>query len=586
MAAISPFNFLAAFDKSQAPELISPEQTMPAFEDALASMLGSRAASANDTGPAPTVVAPELTPGPPAAPRALLGAPIAPPLTPLTPLSPLLGPPIAPPLTPLTPLTPLSPPLESVPRADGSEDAAEAEPLVAATPVDASPRFPSCDEPRDGEPAEDESLLVNPQACFVTLPWLPPADRDSFPELASAPAPPVAHANAETASFAGPRVKTEPRAETAHAPESVRRSTLRFPPPPEAMHEAVRELGHRKPTSLTRATQPGEAEARPAEKPAHAVEKAATPTSTNQTAPQNAARQPVELGFVVAPTSLEGGRIEWAIDTPSAPANDSHRSMSYAVAAVEHEQRTLRSDGERPASKRERAISSEAFAGEIREPREAAERPRAVEPSVEIARASDLIATVVPDAPTLIANGHHAYCEAGLDQRMAATVAALPDHRSDASVDPRSSEASRARRQDDAEVTVSQMTLSHRVEARTVVDDLGAITVRAESRHGQVEVTVAADRSETALFLDQNRADLTRDLRISSPTVSDVSVRTSNGGGGSSAFDQRSTPDREQQRQRHAHDEWAAGTPSSMAAANGSVSRVGSASSKRVRIVL
>jgi hypothetical protein len=568
MAAISPFNFLAAFDKSQAPELISPDQTMPAFEDALASMLGSHIASANDAGPTPMVVATELAPGPPAAPRAPVAAQIA------APLSPLLS-------------TLLSPSRGSVPRADDSEDTAETELLVAPALVDASPRFPASDVPRDGDDVEDESLLVNPQASFVTLPWLPPADRDSFPVLASSSAPPVARANGDAAS-PGQRVPPDPRGETAPAPESVRRSTLRFPPPTlEAMPHATRELGPMKAASPRRATQSADADARPAEKPAaHAPDKPAPPISASHATPHSAARQPLELGFVVAPTSIEGGRVEWTIDTPSAPANDSYRSMSYAVAAAEHEQRTLRSDGDRPAAKRDRATAAAPAAGEIREPIEAAERPRAVEPSAEIARASELVSSVAPDAPPPIANGNHAHRDGGIEQRMAATVAALPDHRIDASVDPRSSEASRARRQDDAEVAVSQMTLTHRVEARTVVDDLGAITVRAESRNGQVEVSVAADRGETALFLDQNRADLTRDLKISAPTVSDVSVRTGNGGGGSPGFDQRSTPDREQQRQRHAHDEWAAGTPSSMAAATGVVPRVGSASSKRVRIVL
>jgi hypothetical protein len=125
-------------------------------------------------------------------------------------------------------------------------------------------------------------------------------------------------------------------------------------------------------------------------------------------------------------------------------------------------------------------------------------------------------------------------------------------------------------------VTVSQMTLSHRVEARTTVDDLGSITVRAEAKHGQVEVSVVADRAETTAFLDANRADLTRDLKISSPTVSDVSMRSSDTGNGSR---------REQQSQRQPNDSWGAGTPTSMAAAS-TDARTTTANGQRVRIVL
>jgi hypothetical protein len=361
---------------------------------------------------------------------------------------------------------------------------------------------------------------------------------------------------APTQQTAAPATEADPVQPGA----TTRRSTLRFPPPPsDAVLHAARELA-----AVTGSSHGVEKTTKNSEKFGEAPQARGAQPGQALAEPRSAPRL-LEPGYIVAPASVDGGRVEWTIDAPLAVANDTHRSMSHAVAAAEHEQRTVRADRERPAAKRERAAAAPVSA-DVREPREAAERPREIEPIVAVAETRETIAAAAPETPAFTMHGQPARQEPSFE-RVSASVASLPD--------PRLSE-SRERRQDDAEVTVSQMTLSHRVEARTVVDDLGAITVRADIRDGQVDVKIAAERVETVAFLDQNRADLTRDLKISSPQVNDVSVRADAGGNGSR---------RDQQPQRQANDNWGAGTPSSMAAAS-TDTRVVSANGKRVRIVL
>ncbi len=96
---------------------------------------------------------------------------------------------------------------------------------------------------------------------------------------------------------------------------------------------------------------------------------------------------------------------------------------------------------------------------------------------------------------------------------------------------PTSDADTRARRQDDAEAAANRMTLDRKVEARTVTDDLGTVTVTAEPRRGEVTMSVVASRPETAALIAQNRAPITEDLRTHAMEVGALNVSVDSGQG-------------------------------------------------------
>ena len=528
MAAIPPFNFAALFEgKPAQPAPVSVGDTLTAFEDALAGMLGGGAFAPEE----------HATPiGGPLPPRAAAG------------LSDCRGEEAS--ETPLGPRLALVPPVAETPppAADNKELAV----LAVEDPAPAEREI----EREDAEEirSEEDALLTNPHAFFATWPWVPETDRGGPPPaMTTNRLPDVPHAvetkDGVSAGSVLANVLPLHRDRAARSGEPVRR-TLRFPPPPESELQALRELAPPDPSPARgplegdrREIRAREAKERPK---LGAVEPPAAPR--------------IERGFMALPSFVGGGRIEWTIESPITPANDPHRSVSAAIAAVEHEERTVRAEAP-SRNARERSLSP--ARAETREPVELRGIAAALAP-VERAEAPDLFVASPPEAPTFVGLVPSASSETQVESRPLSSAVHHVDMRG---------EASRERRQDDAELTVSQMTLSHRVEARTVVDDLGSITVRAETRDGAMQVSLAADRSETIAFLDQNRGDLTRELRASAPTVSDVSVRADTGGSSGDRQHHRSQPD------------WAAGTPITMAAATAD-SRTISANGKRVRIVL
>jgi len=289
---------------------------------------------------------------------------------------------------------------------------------------------------------------------------------------------------------------------------------------------------------------------------------------------QPAARQQPEAGVFSVPRFIEGGRVEWSAQAPTTPQIDPARSMSDAISAATSQQRTVH-HGAESVTRRDRERAPVSARKHVDEPRaEQQAGADAATPLVEPPPALPL-----DDKPMIeSAVDASSFAMPLVHTKLDPAVAPAPAPVTVAELSRFAADAGRERRQDDAELSVSRMTLAHRVEARTVVAELGAITVKAESKDGQVELTVLAERPETGVFLDQNRVDLTRDLRLSSPAVADLSVSTGPSGDGQ----------RHPQEQRAARETWRTGTPTSMASTSVSepTQRATTANGRRVRVVL
>lgn len=147
------------------------------------------------------------------------------------------------------------------------------------------------------------------------------------------------------------------------------------------------------------------------------------------------------------------------------------------------------------------------------------------------------------------------------------------------SPDPRPSDtATRERRQEDAEAAVNRMTLAHGVEAKTTTRELGTVMVRAKNHGDQIELTVVAERPETASLITQDRSVLLEDLSKNNVSVSSLDIRN---GAASSGFDARGQGSGSSSRGSAKRD--ARGSDEGVEAVIPEVSR---SVSRRVRIVL
>lgn len=150
-------------------------------------------------------------------------------------------------------------------------------------------------------------------------------------------------------------------------------------------------------------------------------------------------------------------------------------------------------------------------------------------------------------------------------------------------------QATRQKRQEDAEAAVNRMTLDHGVEARTTTQELGTVLVKARTHGEQVELTVVAERQETSALLTQDRGALLQDLSNNNVSVSSLEIRSAAAGSGQghgpSGFD---TSSRGHGSGSSGRDQGTRGTrgASEEHASQPVISPVSRAAGRRVRIVL
>ncbi len=131
-------------------------------------------------------------------------------------------------------------------------------------------------------------------------------------------------------------------------------------------------------------------------------------------------------------------------------------------------------------------------------------------------------------------------------------------------------------RQRDVEASVNRLALSQRVEARTVIAELGVVQVRAESNGAGVDLFVSANEAPTSALLDHQKPELMRDLRAAAVPLAQLTV----GAGGDSTHRQPRDPHASQPvAPRPAHED---AVSTAVAVAAPTVTSSG----RRVRIVL
>lgn len=227
----------------------------------------------------------------------------------------------------------------------------------------------------------------------------------------------------------------------------------------------------------------------------------------------------------------------------SAPANDRGEDAALRGANDEARNEGTRSDGARTSRSFDRAASDDTE----RRVAEASVRDDRFAPSLEastpLAEASAVVVPEMPARPDPTMPGMTTFAHSS-PLREAISDAADQLARA-------SHEMARTLRQQAAEEGANHMAVSHMVEARATLEDLGRVTVRVQPERDPSSqrtadtqsVRVTAERPETVELLHATKHDLLSDLQKTAPHTSSVSV----GSDGASSHSHKQHSDRRDQ---------------------------------------